>query len=129
MHTHVYFIMGAGMTKIGVSTNVEQRFVAISAMSPVPLELVGYFPGTWRDENALHLQYAEFRSHGEWFRFVATPQWVDDAQQWCRQRKLDAQTERERERTSARSRAQHRVLRDADVKRWATQVAESMRSR
>lgn len=63
----VYFVAGAGLIKIGISTNVPSRFRAIRNASPVQVELIGSCPGTTATEGWLHSQFASQRRHGEWF--------------------------------------------------------------
>jgi hypothetical protein len=67
----VYFIAGAGLIKIGISTNITSRFRSIRNSSPVPLELLGSFPGTTMYEGWLHRKFAHLRRHGEWFEDAA----------------------------------------------------------
>jgi hypothetical protein len=64
----VYFIRGGGFIKIGCSTNLVARFRAIRNTSPVPVELVGKFPGGTLEEALLHDRFAADRVHGEWFK-------------------------------------------------------------
>jgi hypothetical protein len=63
----VYFIAGAGLIKIGITTNLTSRIRAIRNSSPVPLELLGSVPGTTHIENRAHQKFAHLRRHGEWF--------------------------------------------------------------
>jgi hypothetical protein len=67
----VYFIRGAGLTKIGTSATVAQRLANIQACSPVDLELVRFEPlpaGVRRwVETELHEAFHEHRRRGEWF--------------------------------------------------------------
>ena len=63
----LYFIAGAGLIKIGISTNLQSRFRAIRNSSPVPVELLGSCPGTTFFEGMLHRKFAHLRRHGEWF--------------------------------------------------------------
>ena len=63
----VYFVAGAGLIKIGITTNITSRFRAIRNSSPVPVELLGSRPGTAFAEGALHSMFAHLRRHGEWF--------------------------------------------------------------
>jgi hypothetical protein len=67
----VYFIRGAGLTKIGTSATVAKRAATIQACSPVDLEIVRFdqfddWSRRWV-ETALHKAFADFRRHGEWF--------------------------------------------------------------
>jgi hypothetical protein len=63
----VYSLAGAGLIKIGVTTNVVSRIRSIRNSSPVPLELLGVIPGNNFTESGLHERYANQRRHGEWF--------------------------------------------------------------
>lgn len=63
----VYFVAGAGLIKIGISTNIPSRFRAIRNSSPVPVELLGSCPGTTLLEGVLHGKFSHLRKHGEWF--------------------------------------------------------------
>jgi hypothetical protein len=63
----VYFIAGAGLIKIGITTNVPSRLRAIRNSSPVPVELLGMFRGNIGDEMDAHSRFKELRRHGEWF--------------------------------------------------------------
>lgn len=63
----VYFIAGAGLIKIGITTNLTSRFRCIRNSSPVPLELLGAVPGTTHMENRTHQKFEHLRRHGEWF--------------------------------------------------------------
>ena len=67
----VYFIRGAGLIKIGVTTNVTSRFRAIRNSSPVPIELLGSIPGGTLEESFLHNSFPHLRRHGEWFEETA----------------------------------------------------------
>jgi hypothetical protein len=63
----MYFIAGAGLIKIGISTNVQSRFRAIKNSSPVPVELVAVTRGSTFCEGQAHRKFAHLRRHGEWF--------------------------------------------------------------
>jgi hypothetical protein len=102
MDTYVYFITGGGLTKIGVSIEVESRMKNLQAGSPVPLTLVGTIRGSWRTEKLIHHLYKEYRVHGEWFNFEATPEFVAGVAEWVE---------------AARSRAEESKLRDELVVR------------
>lgn len=67
----IYFVAGAGLIKIGVTTDVSTRFRGLCNSSPVPLELLGSYPGTRYDEGDLHEKFAHRRKHGEWFERCA----------------------------------------------------------
>lgn len=53
--------------KIGVTADLDQRFRAIQACSPVKLEIFATRPGGEAREIAYHTQFSEHRLHGEWF--------------------------------------------------------------
>jgi hypothetical protein len=63
----IYFISGAGLIKIGVTTKVDARLRSLELSSPVELVFLGMYPGTRSDEFALHKRFAHLRRHGEWF--------------------------------------------------------------
>jgi hypothetical protein len=63
----VYFLAGAGLIKIGVSTNVQSRVRSIRNASPVSIDLLGTVPGGTLGESFLHVSFAHLRRHGEWF--------------------------------------------------------------
>jgi hypothetical protein len=68
---YVYFVKGetSGLVKIGHTSNhPSARLVALQIGSPEKLVPVGVLPGTKQREKKLHARYAEYRSHGEWFR-------------------------------------------------------------
>lgn len=63
----MYFVAGAGLIKIGISTNVQSRFRAIRNSSPVPVELVAVIRGDTFFEGRAHDKFRHLRRHGEWF--------------------------------------------------------------
>lgn len=63
----IYFLVHHDRLKIGFATKVENRIRDIRAMSPVDLDLVCNYPGTWWEEQALHAHFAHLRKRGEWF--------------------------------------------------------------
>ncbi|MDB5697933.1 MAG: nuclease family protein, partial [Alphaproteobacteria bacterium] len=63
----IYFLAGAGLIKIGVTTNLTSRIRSIRNSSPVPLELLAVIPGNNFTEAGFHQRYASQRRHGEWF--------------------------------------------------------------
>lgn len=63
----IYFLAGAGLIKIGVTTDVDKRIRSLENSSPVLLEFLGCYPGTRSDERALHDRFKHLRRHGEWF--------------------------------------------------------------
>lgn len=67
----VYFIgcEGAGAVKIGFTQNrVYERLNQAQVNCPLPLTLLAAFRGTYADEAALHLRFADLRIRGEWFK-------------------------------------------------------------
>lgn len=68
----VYFIRAGvdGDIKIGVSTNVSTRLRMLQNAAPDELHLLGVFPGSYEDESALHMRFAQHRRRGEWFKPV-----------------------------------------------------------
>jgi len=68
--TYVYFISGAGLIKIGHSENPVKRLAEIQRYSPVALCLVAVIEGGQSLEKELHKDFADGRSHGEWFNLT-----------------------------------------------------------
>lgn len=69
--SHVYFIGGAGLVKIGFTQDLRVRVRALQADSPVELELIRWVECqhfTARPfEELLHGVFATYRRRGEWF--------------------------------------------------------------
>lgn len=68
---HVYFLRPIGVDgpiKIGCSMWPEERLTTIASWSPIPLELAARLPGNMKLEGRFHARFAEYHSHGEWFR-------------------------------------------------------------
>ena len=66
----VYFIRAGvkGRIKIGQTENLERRFKSLQTASSVMLKLLGCIDDPERSlEKELHLKFAEWRHHGEWF--------------------------------------------------------------
>lgn len=63
----LYFISGAGLIKIGITTNLTSRLRAIRNSSPVPVQLIGKMPGCTALEGIIHSRFSGLRKHGEWF--------------------------------------------------------------
>jgi hypothetical protein len=63
----VYFMESGGFIKIGWALDPLFRLKTISAMSPVPVKIVGMFEGDLKVEKAVHEKFSEYRHHGEWF--------------------------------------------------------------
>jgi DNA-binding XRE family transcriptional regulator len=68
---HVYFIQGidGGPIKIGSGNDPEKRLRQFQSASPVILRLLGVIwdAGAWHERD-LHREFADLRSHGEWFQ-------------------------------------------------------------
>lgn len=67
----VYLIgsQSGGLAKIGRARDVIQRLRAIQAMSPVELDLLWSSSGGRELEARLHVEFSNYRTHGEWFDF------------------------------------------------------------
>lgn len=66
----VYFVeaVGLDLIKIGYASNVPLRIRSIETSCPVPVRLLGTFPGGPEMERHFHKEFATHRSHREWFR-------------------------------------------------------------
>ena len=77
----MYVITANGSVKIGISTNPDVRFRGLANSSAEPLTLVATFAddrGGKALESELHARWAEYRTHGEWFRLEGElAEWVD----------------------------------------------------
>jgi hypothetical protein len=56
-----------GLVKIGRAQKVSDRVRAVRVHSPVLARLIAQWPGGADEEEALHVEFAAFRRHGEWF--------------------------------------------------------------
>ncbi len=67
----VYFIRaGSGpLVKIGTTTNLGQRLVALQSGQKERLEVIGIINGDRYVEIFLHGLFAQYRETGEWFRY------------------------------------------------------------
>lgn len=66
--SEMYFLAGAGLIKIGISTNIKSRIRSIRNSSPVELELLAIRPESCTlVEIKTHFRFAHLRRHGEWF--------------------------------------------------------------
>ena len=72
--SQVYFLLApsVGMVKIGRSIDIERRLQEIRLICPVPLDLLGYVPGSWDVETQYHRDWSSLRRHGEWFEAAPT---------------------------------------------------------
>jgi hypothetical protein len=67
----IYFILAEEISriKIGFSLRVRDRFRELELQNAATLKLAAVVSGTQRAEALLHARFAEFRLHGEWFRY------------------------------------------------------------
>lgn len=63
------------LIKIGVATDPVVRVGDLDSISPVPIVLLGSWPGILADERALHARFAHLRCRSEWF--YAAPDLLD----------------------------------------------------
>lgn len=64
----VYFVGPVdGPVKIGFATNLRARFNDLKYMSPSPIHVWAYVPGTMALERQYHAEFGHCRLHGEWF--------------------------------------------------------------
>jgi hypothetical protein len=64
----LYFLAGAGLIKIGITTNLTSRIRAIRNSSPVPIEVLAIIRNAGNvEEGFMHGRFADLRRHGEWF--------------------------------------------------------------
>jgi hypothetical protein len=63
----IYFVGAAGRVKIGVTTNITKRLIALQIGSATKIELIATIPGDFKTEKALHARFSSARAHGEWF--------------------------------------------------------------
>lgn len=61
-----------GSYKIGISTNPNERLVAIQVSNPETLMILATMPGTEKEESEFHLRYQETNVSGEWFHLNET---------------------------------------------------------
>ncbi len=69
MTTYLVLAEDIGRVKIGTSRNERVRLSVLQTGSPVPLKLILSLPAKDYPEEALHVSFARFRTHGEWFEF------------------------------------------------------------
>jgi len=58
-----------GQVKIGHSTNVRKRVMALEASSGAPLELLRTLDGGRKIEQWMHKRFSQYRGIGEWFAY------------------------------------------------------------
>lgn len=68
---YVVEAVGVDRVKIGYSTHVRRRMVALRTACPVPIRLVSAWEADPEFEQRLHAALAEHRTHGEWFELAA----------------------------------------------------------
>ncbi len=65
----VYFIQAEnGSIKIGTSIDIKNRMSCLFKEVPISLVLLYSFPGSFKEERALHQALDQYRIKGEWFR-------------------------------------------------------------
>lgn len=65
----VYFLSAGPFIKIGKSTGrPDARIRELQTGCPYPLTLIAHIVGGLREEFALHKRFAQYRTHGEWFK-------------------------------------------------------------
>jgi hypothetical protein len=78
INPRVYFIeaVGAGLVKIGTSTNVTQRLAQLQSGFPYELKLLRVLPGYLEEERFFHDLFTEFRMRAEWFESEVVKAWI-----------------------------------------------------
>jgi hypothetical protein len=66
----IYFVLvHTGEIKIGFATDVPKRIIGLRSSMPHEPKVLAIIPdGTRDDEARLHLEFAEYRLHGEWYK-------------------------------------------------------------
>ena len=59
--------MGRAFIKIGISVNPTFRARYFVCHSPIPVNLIAQWRGSFGEEKQLHKRFQKFRKHGEWF--------------------------------------------------------------
>lgn len=67
MTEQVYFVRAGRRIKIGFTSNLSQRLLALQTGSGEVLTLLAAIPGGARLEKAFHVAFAQSRRTGEWF--------------------------------------------------------------
>jgi hypothetical protein len=69
---YIYFVQGenGGPIKIGYTKDIAERIRALQTGYPDTLKLLLAIPGNVAKEQLLHLEFKEYRLHGEWFKPV-----------------------------------------------------------
>jgi hypothetical protein len=63
----VYFLTDGSAIKVGFAVNVQRRLYNLQSGNPNTLRLLGYFPGTPADEDAIHRRLGAHHILGDWF--------------------------------------------------------------
>lgn len=70
------YLLGSpnGLVKIGTAIDLASRYIILSHASPVPLIVLHgqIVSDPFRIEHALHICFALYRQHGEWFELSTT---------------------------------------------------------
>lgn len=68
-----YFLQhgAGGLIKIGHTVDITQRIRGIQVNCPLPLVLLGWRSGGFREEKRMHRRFEDARAWGEWFRPTA----------------------------------------------------------
>lgn len=56
-----------GIVKLGFTRNPTFRIIFFQLHSPVFVRTIALWPGEQKDEFTFHREFAEYRSHSEWF--------------------------------------------------------------
>ena len=79
MTGYVYAMLACDRVKIGFSERPKQRLSEANTMSPFRVEMLGYYEGTFEEEQELHKKFDDFRLHGEWFGYSGpVKKWADE---------------------------------------------------
>ena len=68
-HTFIYFLYAekANTIKIGITTNLKERFFRLQNACPEDLYLLKVIDGDAKEENRLHKMFRKYKAHSEWF--------------------------------------------------------------
>lgn len=72
---YLMWCKGTMRWKIGYSRNVKTRWEALSCASPFPLIVAAAKPGRMADEQDLHIEFRQYRTHREWFDLPESAVW------------------------------------------------------
>lgn len=65
---NIYFLKCCRYIKIGFAESPWSRLADISHCSPHRMTMLGYMPGTFRQEQILQWRFRRYWKRGEWFR-------------------------------------------------------------